>query len=897
MDCAETKAILRRSITALVLVSCAYALQGAPKPKTIRVVMDNDYAPFSFRSDEGKLQGISVDQWQAWERKTGVKVEIHAMDWDQALHHMRAGDFDVIESIIATRERRKEFDFSPPYAEVGACIFFRRDISAITDLKSLEGFPVGVKAGDLHADQVRESGITTVIAFNSFNDIIKAARQRQINVFVADKPAALYLLNKYGMESNFRHSAPVSNDELRRAVRKGDVTTLRLVSDGFAAIDRRELKRIDDKWFGHTINTYRRYLGYAAFAVALALLLILVLSVWNRALSRKVLQRTAALRESEQRFRQIAENIREVFWLIDFDSGRFLYMSPAYEAVWERSRESLYDDPQSFVAAIHPEDRQRVTAAMQSDGERGTDLEYRLVQPDGSSRWIRHRGFPISDGTGRIYRLAGIAEDITERKSAVDALKAAEDRIGLIIDTIPTMVWRLGPDGRLDFVNQRWIDYTGASLEQAIREPVAVVHPDDRPRVLETWLQDMNAGEPSEDEMRLRRADGEYRWFLVRTVPLRGERGEIVSWYGSNTDIEDRRRADETVRQRENQLAEAQHIANVGSWDWDLSRGRGTWSDECYRIFGIEPGASDFCEQVMAMILPDDRPHLVSTFDRAVEGKAAYEIEYRILRRDGGERILRSLADIGRDERGVAVKVLGTTQDVTKLRRAEYELKATTEQLRALSARVQSAREEEGIRIAREIHDEVGGTLTTLRWDLEAVKKTVSEPGRSWPADELRDKLTAMLELTDTMINIVRRIASDLRPVVLDVLGLEEAIEWQSRQFQERTGIAVHCESAITNVELNPKQSTAVFRIFQEALTNVLRHAHASRVDVTVVEDTGEFVLMISDNGRGITERERAGELSIGLLGMHERAHLIGGEIDVSGVDGEGTTVTLRVPL
>jgi signal transduction histidine kinase len=165
------------------------------------------------------------------------------------------------------------------------------------------------------------------------------------------------------------------------------------------------------------------------------------------------------------------------------------------------------------------------------------------------------------------------------------------------------------------------------------------------------------------------------------------------------------------------------------------------------------------------------------------------------------------------------------------------------------------------------------------------------------PNRELSEKLTGTFGMIDTMITIVRRIASDLRPVVLDFLGVEDAIEWQARQFQDRTGIAVHYECVGAGVELSPEQSTAVFRIFQEALTNVLRHARASRVDVRVVEDSSMFVLLIADNGRGITESERTGELSIGLLGMRERAHLIGGEFEVSGVEGEGTTVTLRLPV
>ena len=770
MHFADITAVLRLVILALVLVPGAVAQTAVETPRTIRVVMDNAYPPYAFQSDDGKLQGILIDQWRAWEKQTGIKVEIRAMDWAQALRRMRAGEFDVIDCIVETADRKAYLDFTPGYATVEASIFFHNEISGITDIASLKGFPVGGKAGDQHIDRLRESGVATVIPFESYNDIVNAAKQHKINVFIADAPAAFYLLNKMHMENRFRHSAPIFRDELRRAVRKGDVTTMRAVSDGFAAIKPGELKEIDEKWFGRPINGLGRYLNYAGYAATAALLLIAALFAWNRTLRQRILQRTAALGESEERFRQIAENIHEVFWLTTVDSSRMLYISPAYEAVWGRSCESLYQGPRSFLTAIHPEDRPRVIEASQRDREQGFEVEYRVVRPDGSIRWIRDRGFPIKDKEARVYRLAGIAEDITERKLAADAVKQADDRMRLIIDTIPTMVWSLRPDGVLDFVNQRWLDYTGLSFEEGIEDSMRVVHPDDSSRVMEKWLIDMVAGKPSEDEMRLRRADGEYRWFLIRTVPLFDEQGNIVKWYGMSTDIEDRKFAEE-------------------------------------------------------------------------------------------------------------------------------KLKATSEQLRALSARLQSTREEEGTRIAREIHDELGATLTSLRWELEGIRKTLSEPGAMLPAADLKDKLATMLGLTDTTINIVRRIASDLRPVVLDVLGLGAAIEWQAQQFRGRTGIDVHCHPPPTAAPLNPEQSTAVFRIFQEALTNIQRHAGATRVDVTMTVDGREFVLTVRDNGRGITEEEKSGPSSIGLLGMRERAHLIGGEVDVAGVAGKGTTVTVRLPI
>lgn len=250
-----------------------------------------------------------------------------------------------------------------------------------------------------------------------------------------------------------------------------------------------------------------------------------------------------------------------------------------------------------------------------------------------------------------------------------------------------------------------------------------------------------------------------------------------------------------------------------------------------------------------------------------------------------------------RDEQGAIQYYEGTAQDITERKAAEEKLKASSEQLRALSASLQAAREEEGARIAREIHDELGSALTSLRWELESFDKVISESGDQSQLDTLRVKMESMIRLTDTTIGTVRRLSSELRPSVLDDLGLVEALEWQAEQFQARTGIICRCDCSLENINLSREQSTAVFRIFQEALTNILRHAQATMVDITTKAQGGEFVLTIIDNRRGITENEKSGPQSLGLLGMRERAHLIGGKIDIKGVEGKGTVVIIRVPL
>jgi signal transduction histidine kinase len=224
-------------------------------------------------------------------------------------------------------------------------------------------------------------------------------------------------------------------------------------------------------------------------------------------------------------------------------------------------------------------------------------------------------------------------------------------------------------------------------------------------------------------------------------------------------------------------------------------------------------------------------------------------------------------------------------------------LGAANERLRALSAKLQSAKEEEGTRIARELHDQLGSALTSLRWDLQWLEKALSGRKPAAQPGELSERLAAMMRLTDKTIDNVKSIASELRPSVLDDLGLVEAVEWQVNEFQARTGIACRFESSLESVDLSREQSTAVFRILQEALTNILRHAEATGVDITMDQRDGSFVLTIKDNGKGITQNQKSTRYSLGIWSMQERAHFAGGTTEITGAESEGTAVVVQIPL
>jgi two-component system, cell cycle sensor histidine kinase and response regulator CckA len=322
-----------------LLFAAAPILAQPAAPRSIRVVMDNNYPPFAFTDSEGNLQGILVDEWRLWEKKTGIKAELRAMDWSEALRRMRAGEFDVIDTIFKTDERAAYWDFSRPYTRIDVPVFFHNDIPGITDLKSLKGFPVAAKAGDAAVDLLQQNGISTILLFTNYETIVEAAKEHKVNVFVVDKPPALYLLHKLGLQDEFRQSAPVNTGEFHRAVKKGNASLLKTVEGGFASLSSAELKRVEDKWYGKAVGSLPglRYVGYVA---ASGLVLSLGLAVWNVVLNRLVKRRTAALQESESRLRALLDHIPDWVWLKD-TSSRYVTANAPYAHAVNRSLQTL----------------------------------------------------------------------------------------------------------------------------------------------------------------------------------------------------------------------------------------------------------------------------------------------------------------------------------------------------------------------------------------------------------------------------------------------------------------------------------------------------------------------------------------------------------------------------
>lgn len=295
---------------------------------------------------------------------------------------------------------------------------------------------------------------------------------------------------------------------------------------------------------------------------------------------------------------------------------------------------------------------------------------------------------------------------------------------------------------------------------------------------------------------------------------------------------------------------------------------------------------------VAQFLTEESRKTYERQFPRLKEYKAVYGLEREFVRRDGSTFPVIQNAFIELDENGELLEAKTIGRDITEQKKVEDELRRSREELRSLSAHIQSAREDERGHIAREIHDELGQILSRLKLDLSWLRKRLTDG-----QEQLIGKTDKMMGLVDTTITAVQRISSELRPGVLDYLGLSAAIEWQVKEFMEQTGIDCSVRIAGDFPVEDRSISIAVFRIFQETLTNVIRHSKATGVTVGLEKADSSLVLEVKDNGVGIADESVSDPASFGLMGMRERARFLGGKIDIHGIPGKGTTVRLTIPL
>lgn len=406
-----------------------------------------------------------------------------------------------------------------------------------------------------------------------------------------------------------------------------------------------------------------------------------------------------AVRETERKLRRSEAYLAEAqrlsktsSWAWDVRRREFVYRSPELYNLFELdSKQVLPTRP--LHDHVVPEDRGRVLEIEQQAirDKEGFETDFRVELPDGSIKYVHAVGRPLVDGDGEVVELVGTLIDTTGQyraneklKNAFDEIKRSEDRLRLVVDTIPALVWRATPDGIPDFLNQQALDYTGLSLDQAETGWPRAFHPEDKKGMLQKWSAIRASGMPGELEARLRRFDGEYRWFLFRAEPLRDETGSMVKWYGSSTDIEDRKRAEEELRRSESKLIEAQRVSRTGSFFWNVSTGERIGSREFFRILGFDEPHSVTFDMVLQRAYPEDRPLVEKAVERASRDGKDLDYAHRLLMPDGSVKFVHVVAHASRNHTG-QLEYIGAVVDETATKEAEAKLQRAQTELARVS--------------------------------------------------------------------------------------------------------------------------------------------------------------------------------------------------------------------
>ena len=571
-------------------------------------------------------------------------------------------------------------------------------------------------------------------------------------------------------------------------------------------------------------------------------------------------------------------------------SGEFLDANPALlHMLGYENRESLLAT-NAAALYVDPTDRERWTTLMTRDGM-VQNFEFRARRADGAVIWLENSARAIPDDIEGIVCYHGAVEDVTARTRMETALADKGAQLAAILQSAMDAILTINADSHIVLFNAAAERMFGCPAAEALGQPVARFVSIPLPAGARGSLQSI--GQPGAQSLNGRgenghtgrRASGEE--FPIETVRWRSESGGETFDTLIVRDVSEHRQAQATLRKLSSAVehsADAIFITN-----------RNGIIEYVNRTFESMTGFS----RKEAVGKRASALHCQAHDESFYEGLRATPSEGHVIRaifmnhtKDGHTYLAEeSIAPIV-DTEGNITHFTHSGRDVTERQRAENGLRESREQLRALAAHLESVREEERTRIAREIHDELGQMLTGLKCDLVWFGSRMSKK-----SVVLQERLTAMLSLTDTTIAAVRRIASALRPRLLDELGLVAAVEWLTQELRSRTGIVCDLDLDVTDVDLDPTVSTAVFRILQEALTNVVRHANASTVTISLQMDGDALSVITEDNGRGITESQLAGRQSLGLLGMRERALVLGGWVRVTRGAGGGTTVYARIPL
>lgn len=594
--------------------------------------------------------------------------------------------------------------------------------------------------------------------------------------------------------------------------------------------------------------------------------------------------------ESAASLRAIYDNLPFLAWMKDRD-GRYLQANKHWlQAVGINELQALdgitdYDIwPRELAEHYLAVDRE----VMQNR------RQIQLTEPAfdaGRETWTETIKSPVIGENGEVLGTTGLARDITDQRIAEETLRNYSERLRLATQAsaIGICEWDIG-SGQADW-DPRMYQIFGIAPGTPINYDIwaELVVPEDLARCKAKLRKLIHHKREQHWEFRIRRrSDGALCYIQAAAIVGSCPNASQQKIVGVNIDITRYKTIENALRDSEAHLAQAQAQAHLGSWRLDADRASLHWSDENYRIFGTPLGTEVTYQHFLYCVHPDDRAFVDCAWQAAMEG-ASYDIQHRILV-NGQIKWLRERAELDFDSQGRFLRAVGTSQDITELKEIERDLEHSRYRLRQLYARRETAREEERKRIAREIHDELGQMLTALRMQISLMRLRFAGDNAA-----LAEKIQDTMVLLDKTIEVTRDVATSLRPSAIE-MGIVPALEWQIRKFSDQSGIACDFIHPEQGLEMDEECAMAVFRIVQESLTNVLKHSGADRVKIRIDIEASHYLVEVFDNGRGFDASDARKTQSFGLIGIQERAIMLGGVTEILSTPEAGTAVRVRIP-
>jgi len=599
------------------------------------------------------------------------------------------------------------------------------------------------------------------------------------------------------------------------------------------------------------------------------------------------------LRKSEALLRKAEEIGKMGSWQLDLETGEGVWSEQLYSLLGQDPKGPLIDK-ERFLAMIHPDDREKVEklpglASWAGDYQ---EHEARFVLPDGRVRTFYTRAVPLADSAGRVTGIVGLSQDISERKEADDSLRKNELLLAQAERLANLGSWEYDvPSKTLTWSAQfhRMLGFDPGVKPIPRDDTHKVVHPDDVEEAVRDLEEIKSSGKPLENELRFVTSKGEVRIFHSRAVAIKDKAGRVTCIRGMSQDITERRREEERVRLSEALLAQAERMANLGSWEFDLKTEKTTLSKSLLRLYGIDCSAEFTREWYWEQVHPSDRRRARILANRGWRNGKPFVYMVRFRRPNGRTRVhfVRGVPVLG--PKGRPIGSIGVVQDITDQRRVVQDL-------RRLSQEVMRTRDQERREAARALHESAGQSLAALKMTLGRLKRAMADDG-----DKAEQLWKSAVELTEAAVREVRTVSYLMHPPLLDEAGLAAALRWYITGFTDRSGIDVNLEVDDHVGRQSEEIETTVFRIVQEALTNVHRYSGARKAWIRIMRTNGRIRAEVRDEGRGIHVDSRAltkaAPLGVGISGMRERVEQLGGTFAIESAPGQGTTLRATLPL